>query len=290
MAVVQNVQNQQPRSRQTAPPPRRQSLPQVNRNRSFALYLLLSIVTFSGYHYWFLSGWVQDLNIVCKKDGEKTLGVGWMILLSLATLGVYKYVWLAGIIDRMYNNADDLGAEIRQDGESFFLWVMLVPVVGYFIAMYFAIRDMNRLTAAWAEQAAAPRKRPEQPARPAAAEHRPEASALPKEQHSTPIAERGTLLGVSGTYAGAKVELRPGEKILLGRDASRVSVVLDDPHVGRVHCAVQFDGEKLGYCVTNFSANGVTLSGRQLPLNQPAHAKRGDLIALADGKNRFQLL
>lgn len=39
--------------------------------------------------------------------------------------------------------------EVRQDSETFFVWMILVPVLGYLVAMYRAIRDTNRLAEAY---------------------------------------------------------------------------------------------------------------------------------------------
>ena len=75
-------------------------------NRSIGLYFLLSFATLSLYHYWFMQQMVRDVNRICDGDGEqKTPSVGWMLLMSILTLGAYQYLWFAHIADRLYNNA-----------------------------------------------------------------------------------------------------------------------------------------------------------------------------------------
>ena len=104
----------------------------LKQKRSFLQYILLSVVTCSLYHYWFMDSLVKDVNAICKKDGQDTVGVGRMIGFSILTFGVYQYLWFAEIVDRIYDSADEYDVEIRQDSESFFIWMILVPFIGYF--------------------------------------------------------------------------------------------------------------------------------------------------------------
>ena len=75
----------------------------LKQKRSFLQYILLSVVTCSLYHYWFMDSLVKDVNAICKKDGQDTVGVGRMIGFSILTFGVYQYLWLAEIVDRVYD-------------------------------------------------------------------------------------------------------------------------------------------------------------------------------------------
>ena len=104
---------------------------EVKQDRSLLLYVLLSFVTFSVYHFYFMDLWAKDVNILCEKDGKHTVGVEKMMLFSVLTFGVYKYVWLAEIVDRICDNAAEYDVEVRQDSETFFVWMILVPVLGF---------------------------------------------------------------------------------------------------------------------------------------------------------------
>lgn len=270
----------------TAP---RQSVPGKKNipRRSFGLYLLLCLVTCGLYHFWFLSRWAKDVNTICAGDGERTLPVWEMLALGIPTLGVYPLLWQAWLLDRMYNNAPHYGADVRGDGESFFLWVMLLPLAGPLVAMALAVRDMNRLAAAYEEYQPLPEHRQEHRQESRQPEHRQSPAPAPE----TPEPPRqGGLRGLTGCCAGQKIPLRPGEKIRLGRDAAKVSVVVTGDRVSRVHCTVQYYGEKLGYSIEDRSRNGVLLNGKRLRPGQPAYAAPGSVFALADGGNKFQLL
>lgn len=41
---------------------------EVKQDRSLLLYVLLSFVTFSVYHFYFMDLWAKDVNILCEKD------------------------------------------------------------------------------------------------------------------------------------------------------------------------------------------------------------------------------
>ena len=69
-----------------------------------------------------------------------------------------------------------------------------------------------------------------------------------------------------------------------------MSVVVTGDRVSRVHCTVQYYGEKLGYSIEDRSRNGVLLNGKRLRPGQPTYAAPGSVLALADGGNKFQLL
>ena len=242
--------------------------------RSFAQYVVLSLLTCSVYHYVFLDSWVKDINVICKKDGEHTVGVGEMMLFSILTLGIYKYLWLARIVDRIYNNALYYDVDVRQDGNGFFTWVILIPFLGYYIAMYFAIRDSNRLAAAYSEE----KSRNEQPLK----------SSAPQ-KHSLPL-EQGMLIGLAGDISNSKISLVPGQKIVIGRDPSLASLVIDRAKISRVHCVIQYNGKQTGYTVIDRSRNGVRLNGKEIRYNLPTYASAGSIVALADGENKFQLM
>lgn len=246
---------------------------EVKQDRSLLLYVLLSFVTFSVYHFYFMDLWAKEVNILCEKDGKHTVGVGKMILFSILTFGVYKYVWIAEIVDRIRDNAAEYDVEVRQDSETFFIWMILVPILGYLAAMHRAIRDTNRLA---------------------------EAYELCRERHTRtqdspnmqrPLhTERGMLRGLTGSLMGKKVDLMPGQSVNLGRNSSEASLVVKGEKISRLHCCIQYNGRQLGYSIIDYSRNGVFVNGVRIPYNMPTYASAGSIVALADGANKFQLI
>ncbi len=268
--------------------PAHQSQPAYREDRSFAAYVLLSAVTLSLYHFWFLHTWVKDLNRMCKGDGGHTLDVPAMLALGVLTLGVYPCLWIAGIVDRIYNNAQTIDIDVRQDGEAFFLWVMLLPVFGYFIAMHLAIRDTNRLAAA---QNAAERESMHRASAAKAAARPDEHVTAADVPHSRPekSAPCGKMIGLTGAYAGMSIPLKQGEDVLIGRDPKQVTLVVNGEKISRVHCVVRYNGDGLGYSITDCSSNGVLLNGKRMEHHATAFTESGAVLALANGANKFQL-
>ena len=242
----------------------------LKQKRSFLQYILLSVVTCSLYHYWFMDSLVKDVNAICKKEGQDTVGVGRMIGFSILTFGVYQYLWLAEIVDRVYDSADEYDVEIRQDSESFFIWMILVPFIGYFIAMHRFVSDVNQLAAEYEKR-----------------RHFVKCTS-PITQRSL-SSGRGTLIGLVGSLAGQTIELKPGQRIKIGRSAAEASVIVNSEKISRVHCLVQYNGNQLGYTVTDLSRNGVVVNGKRILYSVPTYVPSESVLFLADGANKFQL-
>jgi hypothetical protein len=83
------------------------------------------------------------VNLTCAGDGKKTNGLIITGLLSLVTLGIYNFIWLYHISDRLKN----AGANI--DGANILLWEILGSfiIVGPFIALNKLIKALNFVNA-----------------------------------------------------------------------------------------------------------------------------------------------
>lgn len=95
---------------------------------------------------------------------------------------------------------------------------------------------------------------------------------------------------MTGSLAGRSVELVPGHPVELGRNPAEVSLVVKGEKISRIHCSVQYNGERLGYSVTDHSRNGVFVNGVRIPYNVPTYVPGKSIVALADGANKFQLI
>ena len=111
----------------------------------------------------------------------------------------------------------------------------------------------------------------------------------PEEAPST--AQNGAVEGVSGDYAGAVINLKPGEKILIGRDATVCNIILaaDRKDISRRHCSVQYDSYTDSFKVTDMSSNGTYVNGQQMVKDQETQLPVGTVIALGNGENQFRL-
>ena len=92
------------------------------------------------------------------------------------------------------------------------------------------------------------------------------------------IGKEPEILCFCGMLEGARIPVRDGDEILVGRDA-QVS-----------HCRIRYDGSQEAYFVTDYSMNGTFLSeGDRLPTNQEIRLSRGSVIFLGNRESRLSL-
>lgn len=120
----------------------------VKDNRSFWVYLLLSIVTCGLYSIYFWYVYVEDINTVFYGDGEDSPNYILVMLLTWVTCGIYGVYWRYKQANRMYREAyDRYGVMIEENGSSILLWTILgyfTGGIGQFIADYFMIQNLNK--------------------------------------------------------------------------------------------------------------------------------------------------
>ena len=124
----------------------------IKTDRSLLMYILLNIVTCGIYGYYFVYKLAEDMNVMCKEDGEKTGGLITYIVLSFITCSIYQVYWLYKIANRLNNNAPKYGLQFKENGMTVILWYLvgiLLCGIGPFVAMYFIIKNTNALAAAY---------------------------------------------------------------------------------------------------------------------------------------------
>jgi len=104
----------------------------------------------------------------------------------------------------------------------------------------------------------APRKTPDEVLEEMEAERR--AHAAP-ERRPSDLMVRCTV--VSGPGKGDKADIKSGQRLTIGREASICSLVLKDPTISRLHCVIAFDGKNIRLEDAG-SRNGTYLNGRQV--------------------------
>lgn len=99
---------------------------------------------------------------------------------------------------------------------------------------------------------------------------------------------RPTLVGVQGEYAGASIPIEPGQKLIVGRDATRCNVILSSPQVSRLHMTVEYvDGK---FIVVDYSTYGThDLNQGQLPKETSVSVPAGTTLRLGNGDEVFRL-
>ena len=100
----------------------------LNENRSFALWLLLSIITGGIYNWIFMYEVIEDLNDAFSGDGEEKMDFWTFFLLSIVTCGIYAYVWYYRLGNRIQKNSGRYGLNITETGGT----IVLLMTVGAF--------------------------------------------------------------------------------------------------------------------------------------------------------------
>ena len=101
----------------------------LKTDRSFLVYLILSIVTCGIYNFFFIHNLAKDVNIACKNDSEHTPGVGMFIITWLIAILVSYFSSLGSVI---ISSTRDLTSAIQYGDLSNIFAIysaLLIPVV-----------------------------------------------------------------------------------------------------------------------------------------------------------------
>lgn len=118
------------------------------KQRSLALYIVFSIITFGIYSIVFWWGYVKDINQVCYGDGKESPNYIVVWLLSIITCGIYGYVWYYKQGNRLQAIAPKYGLAFQENGTSVLLWMILGAFlcgIGPFIAVHILIKNLNAI-------------------------------------------------------------------------------------------------------------------------------------------------
>ncbi len=124
----------------------------IQTDRNIVMYVLLTIITCGIYGYYFIYKLAQDVNEMCKEDGQNTPGLGMFILLSFVTCGFYAYYWYYQLANRLQANASTYGITIAESGTTILLWCivgLLVCGLGPYVAMHLIIKNTNAMATAY---------------------------------------------------------------------------------------------------------------------------------------------
>lgn len=124
----------------------------IKTDRSIVMYIILTIITLGIYGYYFIYKLAQDVNEMCKDDGQKTGGLVAFILLSFVTCGLYAYYWYYQVANRLQANAPKYGITVTESGSTILLWCLiglLVCGIGPLVAMHLIIKNTNAMAAAY---------------------------------------------------------------------------------------------------------------------------------------------
>lgn len=118
----------------------------IQDDRKLWKLILLTIPTFGIYNIYFWFQFTRDLNDMNREDKRiKNYILVWC--LSILTLGIYRWVWLFYLADRIQVTGERMGIKIRPGGGTVLAWKLFGSFIfiGPFVADYYIIRNMNYL-------------------------------------------------------------------------------------------------------------------------------------------------
>lgn len=110
---------------------------------------------------------------------------------------------------------------------------------------------------------------------------------LPQQKHSC---YSGRIIGLSGIYEGAVIDLEDGKSLSIGSDSDSAQLIIDEERISPLHIVIHYDTRNDIYEVYDSSQYGTYLeSGKQIMTNQGVRLPHNTIICLGDTANRFRL-
>ncbi len=118
----------------------------INENRRLWKLILFTIPTFGIYNIVFWFQLTRDLNEMNREEKKLTNYIV-VLLLSILTLGIYRWVWFFYVADRIQVNGEELGMRIKPGPGTTLFWYLFGTfiIIGPFLANFFVIHNMNKI-------------------------------------------------------------------------------------------------------------------------------------------------
>lgn len=122
----------------------------LKTDRSFIMYLILSLVTCGIYSIVIFTMYSSDINIIASRyDGKKTMNFCLMaFVLSPITLGIYCFIWYHQFSNRIGNELKRRNIAYDFSAKTFWLWTLLgsLILIGPMVYIAKLIKAMNLLS------------------------------------------------------------------------------------------------------------------------------------------------
>lgn len=99
----------------------------------------------------------------------------------------------------------------------------------------------------------------------------------------------GRVVCIEGAAKGKGCKFPEENKVIVGADPSRCSVVIASQYVSGIHCSVRYNSFTNTYIVKDHSSNGSFVNGVRMPNGIPMEYPAGTILVLADGSNKIKL-
>ena len=119
---------------------------QLPDRRGLLKMFFLGLITGGIYNMVIMSRISEEMNMVASRhDGQRTQHYMWVSMLTALTLGIYAFVWIHGLCNRMGGELKRRGIHYKFSAASFWLWNILgsLIIVGPFIYLHKFCKAMN---------------------------------------------------------------------------------------------------------------------------------------------------
>ena len=94
--------------------------------RGLLKMIFLGLITGGIYNMVVMSRIAEEINMVASKhDGKRTQQYYWMLMLTGLTLGIYAFVWIHGLCNRIGDEVKRRGINYKFNASTFWLWNIL---------------------------------------------------------------------------------------------------------------------------------------------------------------------
>ncbi len=129
------------------------------KQRSLATYIILTFLTCGIYSIFFWYSYTEDVNAMCRGDGEESMNYILVLLLSVITCGIYGLYWFYKQANRLRKAGPRYGVAIAEGGGEFLMWYLvgcLICFVGSFLSFNVLIKNANLIADAYNRQNGGP--------------------------------------------------------------------------------------------------------------------------------------
>lgn len=241
----------------------------------------------------FYRGWIEDINLICNGDGKHTTEILKYYLLSIVTFGIYTYFWEYSLQNRLESNASRYNVVITENGSTVLLWDLLggfLLGIGPLISLHIMFESSNKLAHAYNQNSGrvAPQPMPAPQPQPL-----PQPQPMPQPQPSPQPMPQSNTMGqvrcIKGMAAGQGFRLPPNRKIVIGKNPSKATLVINESYVSNVHCTIQYNAGNNTYIVTDHSTNGTYVNGIKLQKDVPMAYPAGTVLMLVNSNIEIKL-
>lgn len=125
------------------------------KERSLATYIILTFLTCGIYSIFFWYSYTEDVNRMCRGDGEESMNYILVLLLSFITCGIYGLYWFYKQANRLRKAGPRYGVAVAEGGGEFLMWYLvgcLICFVGSFLSFNVLIKNANLIADAYNRQ------------------------------------------------------------------------------------------------------------------------------------------